>query len=40
MEDDIALERLQFWINPTMQKLAPHDEANGMPLWIQSASIN
>jgi hypothetical protein len=30
VEDDIADERLQFWISRTMQKPAPHDEVDGM----------
>jgi hypothetical protein len=28
VEDDIADERLQFWISRTMQKPAPHDEVD------------
>jgi hypothetical protein len=39
VEDDIADERLQFWISRTMQKPAPHDEVDGMPLWIHSLAV-
>jgi hypothetical protein len=40
VEDDIADERLQFWISRTMQKPAPHDEVDGMPLWIHSLAVD
>jgi hypothetical protein len=40
VEDDIADERLQFWISRTMQKPAPHDEVDGMPLWIDSLAVS
>jgi hypothetical protein len=33
-------ECFQFWINQTMQKPVPHDEVDGMPLWIQYSSIS
>jgi hypothetical protein len=34
VEDDIADERLQFWISRTMHQPAPHDEVDGMLLLI------
>jgi hypothetical protein len=40
VEDDIADERLQFWISRTMQKPAAHDEVDGMPLWIHSLAVS
>jgi hypothetical protein len=38
VEDDIADERLQFWISRTMHQPAPHDEADGMLLLIRHLS--